>query len=99
MNRTLHILITFLIFVSCNKDDINVPIPENENLTFISAVDISSYHEISNSNPTFYDLEGNQNDFLTILKDNGINTVRLRLWVNPISEHSGFNEVKQFPQT
>jgi len=96
MNKTLQILITFLIFISCNKDDINAPIPENENSIFISAVDISSYPEISNSNPTFYDLKGNQNDFLTILKDNGINTVRLRLWVNPSNKHSGFNEVKQF---
>lgn len=99
MNRTLQILITLLIFISCNRDDINVSIPGNENSTFISAVDISGYPEISNSSPTFYDLEGNQNNFLTILKDNGINTVRLRLWVNPINEHSGFNEVKQFSNT
>ncbi|MFD2529327.1 glycoside hydrolase family 53 protein [Polaribacter marinaquae] len=99
MNKTLQILIALMIFTSCNKEDINTPIPESENLTFISAVDISSYPEISNSNPTFYDLEGKQNDFLTILKDNGINTVRLRLWVNPSNEHSGFNEVKQFSNT
>ncbi len=90
---------TFLIFISCNKDDTKEPNSENENSTFISAVDISSYPEISNSNPTFYDLEGNKNDFLTILKDNGINTVRLRVWVNPSNEHSGFNEVKQFSET
>lgn len=99
MNRTFQLLITLLIFTSCNKDDVNTPIPESENSTYISAVDISSYPEISNSNPTFYDSEGNQNDFLTILKDNGINTVRLRLWVNPSNEHSGFNEVKQFSNT
>ena len=99
MNRTLRILIIFLIFISCNKEYVNTPIPENENSIFISAVDISSYPEISNSNPTYYDLEGNQNDFLTILKDNGINTVRLRLWVNPSNEHSGFYEVKQFSET
>lgn len=99
MNRTLQILITFLIFISCDNDDVNVPSSENENSTFISAVDISSYPEISNSNPTFYDLEGNQNNLLTILEDNGVNTVRLRLWVNPSNEHSGFNEVKQFSET
>lgn len=90
---------TFLIFISCNKDDVTAPSSENENSTFISAVDISSYPEISNSNPMFYDLEGNQNNLLTILKDNGVNTVRLRLWVNPSNEHSGFNEVKQFSET
>ena len=44
----------------------------------------------------FYDLEGNENDFLTILQDNGVNTIRLRLWVNPSSVHSGFIQVRQF---
>lgn len=99
MNRPILILISFLIFISCNKDDISAPIPENGNSKFISAVDISKYPEISNSNPIFYDLNGNQNEFLNILKENGVNTIRLRLWVNPSNEHSGFNEVKQFSQT
>ena len=72
---------------------------EEENLAFISAVDISKYPEISNTNQIFYDLDENQKDFLTILKEKGINTIRLRLWVNPVKEHSGFNEVKQFSQS
>lgn len=72
---------------------------EEENLAFISAVDISKYPEISNTNQIFYDLDENQKDFLTILKEKGINTIRLRLWVNPVNEHSGFNEVKQFSQS
>ncbi|GAA4273039.1 glycosyl hydrolase 53 family protein [Aquimarina gracilis] len=99
MTRTIHIFITFLTLVSCNKDDTNTPVSEEGNNDFISAVDISSYPEISNANPIFYDLDGNQSDFLVILKQNRINTVRLRLWVNPSDEHSGFNEVKQFSQT
>lgn len=72
---------------------------EEENLAFISAVDISKYPEISNTNQIFYDLDENQKDFLTLLKEKGINTIRLRLWVKPVNEHSGFNEVKQFSQT
>ena len=60
-----------MLFISCNKDDTNELIPENGNLNFISAVDISRYPEISNSNPIFYDNNGNQNDFLNILKENG----------------------------
>ncbi|MEM6721545.1 MAG: glycosyl hydrolase 53 family protein [Bacteroidota bacterium] len=99
MNRIVLLLIMFLTFISCNDNEVNEPAPETENSTFIAAVDISSYPEIANSNPVFYDLEGNQRDFLTILKDNGVNTIRLRLWVNPTNEHSGFNEVKQFSNT
>ena len=88
-----------MILTSCSKDDSIVVPSAYESTTFITAVDISSYPEISNSNQTFYDLEGNRNDFLTILKNNGINTIRLRLWVNPTNAHSGFNEVKQFSET
>ena len=99
MNRVLQILFYFFLFISCDKNDTNTSLSKNETSTFISAVDISNYPEISKSNPTFYDLKGNSNDFLTILKNNGINTIRLRLWVNPSNEHSGFNEVKQFSKT
>jgi arabinogalactan endo-1,4-beta-galactosidase len=99
MNRTIHILIALLVLIACNKDEVKKAIPNNANLDFVTAVDISSYPEISSTNPIFYDLNGGEKDFLKILKENGINTVRLRLWVNPIDEHSGFNEVKQFSQT
>ena len=44
-----------MILFSCNKD---LLIQENENINFVSAVDISSYPEISNTNPNFYDVNG-----------------------------------------
>jgi arabinogalactan endo-1,4-beta-galactosidase len=65
-------------------------------ISFISAVDISSYLEIELSEPTFFKESGEPEDFLMILKENGVNTIRLRLWVNPQNEHSGFEEVKDF---
>jgi arabinogalactan endo-1,4-beta-galactosidase len=99
MVKAIPVFLIFLIFISCNKDDAHRPAPENENSTFISAVDISSYPEISNAHPAFYNLQGKQQDILTILKNNGVNTIRLRLWVNPSDEHSGFDEVRQFSST
>jgi arabinogalactan endo-1,4-beta-galactosidase len=84
--------------MSCHKDG-NQQTPDLAKPDFISAVDISSYPEISGTSALFYDLHGSQKDFLSILKESGINTVRLRLWVNPAHEHSGFEEVKQFSQT
>jgi len=90
------ILLFFLACVSCKKDTIE-PI-FSDNLTFISAVDISSYPEISATDPVFYDFDGKPKDFLEILKENGVNVVRLRLWVNPPKGHSGFEEVNQFSQ-
>jgi arabinogalactan endo-1,4-beta-galactosidase len=95
MTRNIKLVILLFIFVCCNKE-INKPIPMAEIAEFISAVDISGFPEISKAKPVFYDTNGNQKDFLQILKENGINTIRLRLWINPDNEHSGFDEVKQF---
>ena len=93
--KTIQILILLLFFfISCNKGPNDILV----NQDFISAVDISQFPEISSTNPIFKDLNGNQKEFLEILKDNGINTIRLKLWVNPTNQHSGFNEVKQFSQ-
>lgn len=98
MNKTTRILMLFsLVFISCNKDTDTI-IPIKKEIPFISAVDISRYPEILNTQPTFYDLNGKPKDFLSILKENGVNAIRLRLWVNPTNGHSGFNEVKQFAQ-
>ncbi|WP_111707847.1 glycoside hydrolase family 53 protein [Lutibacter citreus] len=99
MIKLFQIIVLLFTFISCNKNDTNIVDLENNSSTFITSVDISSYPEILKSNPTFFNLEGNPNDFLSILKQNGINTVRLRLWVNPNNEHSGFNEVKEFSKT
>ena len=99
MNKILNILIGSLFIISCNKEVTNTPNFEEVYLNFVSAVDISNYQEISNSNPIFYDLNGTENNFLDILKENGINTIRLKLWVHPINENASFNEVKQFSKT
>lgn len=96
----LHILILiFLSISSCSKDN-SEPNPENPTeKSFISAVDISRYPEIQEYNPVFYDQNGQQKDFLDILKQNGVNTIRLKLWVDPADGHAGFEEVKLFSQT
>ncbi|WP_374542275.1 arabinogalactan endo-beta-1,4-galactanase [Flavobacterium sp.] len=99
MMKKILVILHLIILVSCNKDNNEMFAPENENKEFISAVDISQFPEISSTNPTFKDVNGNQKELIEILKENGINTIRLRLWVNPTEQHSSFNEVKQFSQT
>lgn len=99
MTKFTSILFLLIIFVSCENENSSPSTSDSKELDFISAVDISSFPEISNTQPAFYDLKGNQSDFLTLLKSQGVNTIRLRLWVNPKNEHSSFLEVKQFSQT
>ncbi len=91
------ILIFCLILFSCKKNAVETPLDTASD--FVSALDISNYPEIATYNQNFYDKNGNKNDFIAIIKESGINTIRLRLWVNPSDGHSGFEEVKQFAQS
>ena len=96
MRKQIQLIFILSILVSCGSDTsdtIDSHPPE-----YISAVDISTYPEIEMTNPSFYDSENHEKELLPMLKDYGINTIRLRLWVNPENGHSGFEEVKQFSQ-
>jgi arabinogalactan endo-1,4-beta-galactosidase len=87
--------LTLMVWLAaCSKDEKDPdPTP-----AFISAVDISAFPEIELTNPVFYNSENKQEEFLIILKNSGVNTIRLRLWVNPANGHSGFEEVRAFSQ-
>ncbi|VEI19401.1 Arabinogalactan endo-1,4-beta-galactosidase precursor [Serratia plymuthica] len=50
---------------------------------FIKGVDISTLADVEQHGGKFYDQNNVQQDPLVILKHNGVNYVRLRLWVDP----------------
>ncbi len=81
------------LIIGCKKRE-NLAPPPND--SFIKAVDISAYPEIKAAGFVFHNAVGVPEDFLSILKNNGVNTIRLRLWVNPDSGYSSFSEVKSF---
>ena len=95
MNRLTYILIIILVF-GCQSDSENNDHWGGINPDLISAVDISDYPKISSYNPTFYDENNNEINFINALIQNGLNTIRLRLWVNPADESSSLEEVKEF---
>jgi arabinogalactan endo-1,4-beta-galactosidase len=97
--NTIAFIIIILTFYSCKKEELYNDNLQKINSEFISAVDISSYPEIALTNQTFYNLDGNKQNLLSILKENGVNTIRLRVWVDSVDNHSGFNEVKLFAET
>lgn len=82
----------------CDKSKSKLNAPTFEKSEMISAVDLSSYPEILEANPIFRDADSNQIDLLKTLKAKGVNTIRLRLWVNPKNQHSGLDEVKHFAE-
>ena len=76
------------------EEEIPDPVPAEiyvervENITddFIGGVDVSSYIALKDSGVKYYDFAGNELDnqgFFNLLKDSGINYVRIRVWNNP----------------
>jgi len=72
-----------LLSASCNKSPIEKPITTANDSSFVRGADISWLPQMEASGYTFYDNDGTEKDCLTLLKARGINTVRLRVWVNP----------------
>ncbi len=52
---------------------------------FIKGADISTLLDAEKHGATFYDQNNQRKDPIAILKENGVNYVRLRLWVDPHS--------------
>lgn len=65
---------------------------------FVRAVDMSFLPKVESAGIVFYDRNGEQNDPLTILKNNGVNTIRVRLWKDPEDPNSSLPEVKAFAE-
>jgi len=94
----IKVLFVLLSLFSCTERDDDSGGQDITDSSFISGVDISSFPEISATDPIYFDSNNEQKEFLDILRENGVNTVRLRLWVDPLDEHSSFNEVRDFSQ-
>lgn len=50
---------------------------------FMMGADISTLHALTGIDRKYYDKDGNESDMISILKDSGLNWVRLRTWVDP----------------
>ncbi len=50
---------------------------------FMKGVDISTLYELEENGRVFYNKKGKQEDLFVILKDHGVNWVRLRVWNDP----------------
>src|SRR5689334_972525 len=73
----------FLFFTSCKKNSSLPPVPENPDSSFAKGADISWLTQMEASGIKFYNSNGTQQDLFLILKSLGMNTIRLRVWVNP----------------
>jgi arabinogalactan endo-1,4-beta-galactosidase len=103
LRREERILILCILglasFFACKKDVSQTTVAtETHETDRISAVDLSFYPSIKNEGFNFLDSAGNEIYLPEFLLKKGVNTVRIRLWVKPISSASSLSEVKAFAE-
>ncbi len=79
---TFPILVVMLLFISCSNSQTSTP-PVVTPTTFAKGADVSWLPQMEASNYHFYDSNGSEKNCLQLLKDRGMNSVRLRVFVNP----------------
>jgi arabinogalactan endo-1,4-beta-galactosidase len=92
-------LLFILIIVSCNKENtevLNSPKQTLPESSMIKGVDASFIPEIRLKGIQTKNMNGEPEDMLLTLKNQGVNVIRLRLWHEPKAIFQGFEEVKKF---
>jgi arabinogalactan endo-1,4-beta-galactosidase len=100
--RLILALLSSFIFATCGSDEPIIIVPDDPGITAdsldIRGLDISDLPKVLESEAVFFNESGQQAEFLDIIKEKGVNTIRLRLWVNPADEHSSLSEVVSFSE-
>jgi arabinogalactan endo-1,4-beta-galactosidase len=93
MNRLAGvILLVGLMASACDKkpgDESTPPAPDN----FAKGADIGWLSEMESKGIKFYNASGQQQDCIDLLKQLGVNSIRLRVWVNPLNGWCGKQDV------
>ena len=71
------LLVMALVFTSCKTK------MASKEGSFSKGADVGWLPQMEATGYKFYDADGSEKDCLQLLKDRGINTIRLRVWVNP----------------
>lgn len=78
----LTVIMLFLAFM------LPVNSPEKKADAIYIGGDLSSIMEIEENGGVFYDNTGKETDVFLILKENGMNSIRIRIWNDPVDETS-----------
>ncbi len=94
----LSVLLTFLLISSLDNPLVTVQAPSLETNELhvipelsIKGADISFLPQIEDNDGKFYD-NGSEEDLILILKSHGVNSIRLRIWNDPIDGYCSKNQ-------
>ncbi|MCC8143789.1 MAG: arabinogalactan endo-1,4-beta-galactosidase [Tannerellaceae bacterium] len=92
MKFTINILFTILslcTFIACSSNDEEPVVPEepgDEIVTgFAKGADVSWVTEMEKAGYKFYNRSGDEKECIALMRELGMNAIRLRVWVNPAS--------------
>ena len=101
MKGFLHIaiwsILIVLVIAGCRDDEDDLPAPQPEP-EMIRGVDLSFLPQMEAAGVTFLNAQNEAQDVLEICRDQGVNAVRIRLWKDPVGQHSSLSEVKALSQ-
>lgn len=72
--------------IQADSNDIASVVNSSE---YIRGFDASVLYALERNGAIFYDSDNSEKDMLTILKNHGVNWIRLRVWNNPYSQAAG----------
>ncbi|WP_284651483.1 glycoside hydrolase family 53 protein [Flavobacterium terrisoli] len=78
MKTILKIALLSLLITSCSNTK-----AVSQNNSFAKGADVGWLPQMEATGYKFYDADGKEKDCLQLLKDRGMNSIRLRVWVNP----------------
>jgi len=83
--RIACILLSCLLLAGCNEK-VSSQVPQETAAAFAKGADISWLPQMEASGYKFYNDAGTEEDCIKILKDHGINAIRLRTFVDPSTD-------------
>jgi arabinogalactan endo-1,4-beta-galactosidase len=84
MRIAVYLLVLCLANLGCHKEDDQKHVPPQDTTTFAKGADVSWVTEMEASGRHFYNAEGTSVECMALLKSLGMNSIRLRVWVNPV---------------
>ena len=85
-------LLWTLVFSGSCKSDKPAPTPD-PGIPFAKGADISWLTQMETAGKKFYNAAGTEQDCFTVLKNTGMNAIRLRVWVDPLANWNGTADV------
>ncbi|MEO6549848.1 MAG: glycosyl hydrolase 53 family protein [Ferruginibacter sp.] len=93
MKKILFIPFLAFTILACTKKDTAPVIPVVPSFNFAKGADVSWVTQMEASGIKFYNAAGTEQECMALLKSIGMNTIRLRVWVNPAASWNNTADV------